>query len=109
MVLSLWCTTNLSSIGLVIPQLVLLQEAEFHLHTQSKANQLPPGCGENAVFVVGRQARNPGQVVLKTPEPPDVFQQSLFKGHVRKGSACMFMHSSLVEGEVPGWPHTVHP
>lgn len=96
MVLSPWGTTNLSSTGLVIPQLVLLHESWFHLHTHGKATQLTPGCGESAVFAVGLQARNPGQLVLKTPEPPDVFQQSLFKGQVRKGSACVMSSRTVL-------------
>ena len=64
-------------------------------HTQ-QSHQLTPGCGESAVFAVGRQARDPGQLVLKTPEPPDAFQQSLFKGQVREGSACMMSSRTVL-------------
>ena len=42
---------------------------------------------ESAVFIAGHQARNPGQLVLKTPKLPDGFQESIFKGQVREGES----------------------
>ena len=39
---------------------------------------------ESAAFIAGHQARSPGQLLLKTPQLPDGFQQSIFKGKVRE-------------------------
>ena len=54
---------------------------------------------ESAVFISGHKARSSGQLVLKTPELPDGFHQSIFKGQVREG--C----SRVCDGEVTGWCH----
>ena len=40
---------------------------------------------ESAVFIVRHQNRRPGQLVLKKPELTDEFQQSIFKGKLKKG------------------------
>ena len=40
---------------------------------------------ESEAFIAGCQARNLGQLALKTPELPDGFQQGIFKGKVRAG------------------------
>lgn len=56
--------------------------------------------------IAGHQARSEGQLVLKTPQFPDGFQQNIFKGHVRGRShnVCnQVMHNSLTgDGEVTG-------
>jgi len=41
---------------------------------------------ESAVFIVRHQNRRPGQLALKKSELTDEFQQSIFKGKLRKGS-----------------------
>ena len=54
---------------------------------------------ERAVFISGHQARNPGQLVLKTLELPDGFQESIFKGKMREGPprVCdQLVHNSLI-------------
>ena len=38
----------------------------------------------SAVFIVGYHTRSAGQLVLKKPELPHGFQQSIFKGRVRE-------------------------
>ena len=54
---------------------------------------------ESAAFIVRRQTRSPGQLMLKKPELPDGFQGGIFKGQVREASlrVCdQLMHSSLI-------------
>ena len=57
-----------------------------HWLMYSKANLLTPGCGEGKGSVSCRcRARSSGQLVLKIPELPAGFQESIFKGQVREG------------------------
>ena len=40
---------------------------------------------ESAVFIAGRQVRNPGQLVLKKRKLPEGFQRKTFKDRLREG------------------------
>lgn len=48
------------------------------------------------MFPVGRPARSPGWLVLKTPELPEGLQESIFEGHVREGSRQVGDHSCTI-------------
>ena len=54
-----------------------------------------------AVFPVEHQARSPGQLVLKRPEPPNWPQQSIFKGKMREWLPRVCGH--LVHSSLIGW------
>ena len=56
---------------------------------------------QSVAFIERCQTRSPGQLMLKTPELPDGFQASIFKGKVREGNCRVcdqLMHSCLM-----GW------
>ena len=54
---------------------------------------------ESAAFIVRSHISRLGQLVLKKPELPDGFQESIFKGQVREGGrrVCdLLVHDSLI-------------
>ena len=62
------------------PELLLPNQTWVRLPTCSKASLLTPGCGEGQCSIYcRRQARSPGQLVLKSPELPEGFQGKVYK------------------------------
>lgn len=79
---------------------LLLNQTRVRWPVRSTASQLALRVvKEGAVVIAGRQPRSPGQPGLKTPELPDGFRESIFKGQVRQepcGVCDQLVHSSLL-------------
>ena len=95
--------------------LLLLNQTWVHFPVHNKANLLTQVVvKESTAFIAGHQARSPGQLVLKTPDLPEGFQESIFKARWRDGAQGLWSARAqfwLVDGEVMGWCHRIwyHP
>ena len=85
--------------------LVLLNQTPGSSPAHRKANLLTPDCGEGKCsFIVRCWCRENGELVLKTPEIPQGFQQSIFKGSVREGvPECVISSCTILYWELDWW------